>query len=187
MRVPDSGASSRPDPATLEPIAQEQAPILRNLFELYVHDFSEFVPLDLKAGGRFDVAIGEQWWTRADHFPFFIRWHGKLCGFALVRRGSRLNAGASDPMDVAEFFVIRGARGKGVGSSAAHALFTAFPGRWEIRVRRVNVAALKFWSRAVETWLGSAVESRPFSSDGVDWDVLTIHVPATFTLERSPT
>ena len=90
------------------------------------------MPLDLKYNGRFDVAIADEWWTSGAHFPFFIRYGDKLSGFALVRRGSRIT-GASDVMDIAEFFVVRGARGKRVGIQAAHALFETFLGRWEIR------------------------------------------------------
>ncbi len=155
----------------LEPIAKDQAPVLDNLVELYAHDFSEHVPLDLRPDGRFGVSLGDGWWTRDNYFPFFIRRDGKLSGFALVTRGSRITD-STDVMDVAEFFVIRGARGKKVGTRAAHALYAAFPGRWEMRVRRTNGLALKFWSRAIETWVGRPVTSAPFSSEGVDWDVL---------------
>lgn len=157
----------------LEPITRDQAPVLRNLLELYVHDFSEYVPIDLQPSGRFDVPLGDQWWVRDDHFPFFIRSNGKLSGFALARRGSRVNA-TPEVMDVAEFFVVRGARARGVGTTAALALFGRFPGPWEIRIRRANPGALKFWSRVTATRLGRAVVSEPFSSDGVDWDLLRL-------------
>jgi len=75
-------------------------------------------------------------------------------------------------MDVAEFFVLRGLRGRGIGRSAAHALFRAFPAAWEVRVRRTNVAALGFWSRAAESYGAQPVALSPFSVDGVEWDVL---------------
>lgn len=154
----------------LEPIRREQAPVLRNLFQLYAHDFSEHVPLDLAETGRFDVDAGEQWWASDDHFPFFLRASGKLCGFALIKRGSRITF-ATEVMDVVEFFVVRGARRTGVGTAAARALFTAFPGAWEIRVRTTNGPALSFWSRVVEPW---PVRRAPFARDGVEWDVLRI-------------
>ena len=77
-------------------------------------------------------------------------------------------------MDVAEFFVVRGALGNGIGMSVAHTLFEAFPGRWEVRVRRANAPAARFWGRAIEAWSGRAVESVPFSSDGVDWEVFRV-------------
>lgn len=156
----------------LEPIAKDDAPILRNLFELYAHDFSEHVPLELKQSGRFEVDPGERWWTDEAHFPYFIRCDGgRLAGFALVRRGSRVT-GASDVMDVAEFFVVRGERRKGIGVAVAHALFEAFPGPWEIRVRHANAPALRFWSRAVDARPERPVASTRVTLDGIDWHVL---------------
>jgi len=160
-----------PDELVLERIAKSEAPVLRNLFELYAHDFSEYVPLELHANGRFDVVPDEKWWTSPEHFPFFIRWNGKLSGFALVRRGSRVT-GAADVMDMAEFFVLRGARGNRVGTRAAHALFATFPGAWEIRVRRANAPASKFWESAAAGLRDTVVVSIQHRSDGVDWDVL---------------
>jgi predicted acetyltransferase len=158
----------------LEPIAKEQAPVLLNLLELYVHDFSEHVPLDVKENGRFDIPLGDQWWTRDDHFPFFIRSEGKLCGFALARRGSRVS-GAGDVMDIAEFFVLRGVRRKGIGARAAHALLDAFGGAWDVRVRRTNVSAHAFWSRTLEAWLGRPIASSAFSSpEGIDWHIFRV-------------
>ncbi len=165
-------------PIVLEPIVRDQAFVLANLFELYVHDFSEQVPLDLKPNGRFDVPVDERWWQSDEHFPFFIRTGGKLCGFALVRRGSRVSA-VTDVMDLAEFFVVRGARTKGVGTSAAHALFAAFPGGWEIRIRQTNVAAGIFWRKVAERWADGSTTATAYAAAGVDWEVLRLeaHLP----------
>ena len=91
----------------------------------------------------------------------------------LARRGSRITT-ATDVMDVAEFFVIRGARGKGVGAAAAHALLAAFPGRWEIRVRQTNPLAKRFWGRVAHTWAGRPVASEAFTAEGVPWDVFRL-------------
>lgn len=157
----------------LEPIARERALVLANLFQLYAHDFAEYVPLELLQDGRFDVTLADVWWTRADHFPFFVRCEGKLCGFALARRGSRVT-GEHDVMDVAEFFVVRGARRRGVGARAARALFEAFPGWWEIRVRRANGAAVQFWSTVAQELTGRPPVPASVSIDGVEWAVLRL-------------
>ena len=124
---------------TLEPVAKEHAPVLRNLYQLYAHDFTEHVRFPISPTGLFDVAPSEDWWTADGHSPFFIRSQGELAGFALVRRGSRVTADP-DVMDIAEFFVLRGLRKNGIGAAAARALFTTFGGRWDIRVRATNVA-----------------------------------------------
>jgi predicted acetyltransferase len=158
---------------SLQPISRDEAPTLRNLFELYAHDFSETVPLELHENGRFDVPVPDRWWDDAGHFPFFIRESGRLFGFALARRGSRISA-ATDVMDVAEFFVVRGARGRGVGAAAAHALFAAFPGRWEIRVRHTNTQALRFWARVARARAGRPITSEPFTAENVAWEVFRL-------------
>ncbi|HXK17388.1 MAG TPA: GNAT family N-acetyltransferase [Polyangiaceae bacterium] len=162
----------------LTPIAPDQASVLTNLFQLYVHDFSELLPIDLEQSGLFQVPSWDQWWTRDDHFPYFIRSADqvRLLGFALVRRGSRVT-GATAVMDVAEFFVARGARGRGVGRAAAHELFAHFREPWEIRVRDSNALAQKFWSGVVMSWLGRAVAPEPFEQGGIKWNVL--RVPAS--------
>jgi len=58
---------------------------------------------------------------------------------------------SGDPrvMDMTEFFVVRGARRRGVGRSAACQLFALFPGAWEVRVMKVNERALAFWRASV--------------------------------------
>jgi predicted acetyltransferase len=164
---------------SLDPISRAEAATLRNLFELYAYDFSETVPLELHDNGRFDVPVPDLWWDDAEHFPFFIRESQRLHGFALARRGSRITTGAraTDVMDVAEFFVIRGARGKGVGTAAAHALFAAFPGRWEIRVRQANTLAMRFWARVAETWAGEPVAREAFTKESVAWGVFRLGAP----------
>jgi adenosylhomocysteine nucleosidase len=167
----DAGRDAVPTEVTLEPVHRDRASVLHNLFELYVHDFSEQLALKIQASGRFELSPGDAWWTRDDHFPYLVHWRGELAGFALVRRGSRVTH-ARDVMDVAEFFVLRGARRKGVGIRAAHELFRAFPETWELRVRRTNLAALHFWSRAAESWTGAAVAASPVSIEGLEWHVL---------------
>jgi predicted acetyltransferase len=165
-----------PPGVLLERIPGSQAQVLGNLYELYVHDFSELVAVDLQPSGRFEVSPGDAWWSAGDHHPFFIRHGGMLAGFALARQGSRITADRN-VMDVAEFFVIRGARRKKVGRGAALALFAAFPGRWEVRVRAANEPALRFWSRAIEACVGGTIASAPFASGGTDWHVFAFETP----------
>jgi predicted acetyltransferase len=166
MQLDNNGAV-----VALERIHREDAAVLENLFELYAYDFSEHVPIRLKPSGRFEITPGETWWTREDHFAYLIKSQDALIGFALARAGSRVSA-TPDVMDVAEFFVLRGERRKGLGTSAAHALFSEFPRAWEVRVRQTNDAAMRFWAHAAETWLGRAVEGTPALIDGVAWNVL---------------
>jgi predicted acetyltransferase len=154
---------------TLVPIARERAATLDNLYQLYAHDFSEFVPLAIKPSGRFEVVPGERWWQSPSHHPLFIQRGEELCGFALVSRGSQIT-GASEPMDMSEFFVLRGVRQSGVGAAAARALFDMFPGAWEVRVRANNLPGVAFWSRVIGQ-LGSESAASEHVRSNVAWRV----------------
>jgi predicted acetyltransferase len=121
---------------------------LRNLFQLYAYDFSEVLPADVDATGRFKVPSLEVYWNEPSRFPFLLRVDARLAGFALVHQKSHLS-GADDVWDMAEFFVLRRHRRAGVGLRAAHILFEAHAGAWEVRQRAANVAATSFWRRAI--------------------------------------
>lgn len=154
----------------LEVIARDRADVLRRLFQLYAHDFSEHMALSIRDDGLFDVEVDERWWTSPDRHPFFIRVDGMLSGFALAARGSRIT-GDPNVMDVAELFVVRGARRRSVGGRAAQGLFERFPGPWEVRVRKSNADALPFWTRVVREASGRDLAPLHHHEEGVAWDV----------------
>ena len=154
------------------PAPPEQEPVLANMLELYAHDFSEFVDLKLDADGRFGYKRLPLYWKEPGRHPFLIKAGGRLAGFVFVRRGSELS-GDADVWDVAEFFVVRGLRGLGVGTQAAHEVWRKFPGRWEVRVIDRNRKAKEFWARAIKDFIGEAVEPTPFDEDGEGWHVFS--------------
>ena len=62
----------------------------------------------------------------------------------LVTRGSPATEDP-DVLDVAEFFVLRRYRRRGVGQRAAQLLWRRLPGKWTVRVAEVNKGGLAFW------------------------------------------
>ena len=149
-----------------------QEPILANLLELYVHDFSELLDLDIGGDGRFGYPSLPLYWSEPGRHPFLIRADGKLAGFALVKKGSEIS-GSGGVWDVAEFFVLRGCRGRGVGTLAAHEMWRRFPGPWEVRVMQRNVLARHFWSEAISTFTGEAVHPRRIERNCEPWDLFS--------------
>ena len=115
--------------------------VLRNLLELYLHDFSELTASDVDEHGLFGYPYFDHYWDEPDRHPFLIRADGRLAGFALVRSGV--------PHDMAEFFVLRKYRRGGIGLLAARALFGMFPGDWQVRQMAANTGATAFWRRAI--------------------------------------
>jgi predicted acetyltransferase len=121
---------------------------LAALFELYMYDFSELLGLEVSEEGRFHPPTLDDYFEAPGAHAFLIRAGGHLAGFALVKQGSRLTD-APDVHDVAELFVVRRHRRHRVGERAAHALFTRFPGPWEVRQRQENLAATAFWRATI--------------------------------------
>jgi predicted acetyltransferase len=147
------------------PAATADFATVRNLFQLYAYDMSEFAGFVVGGEGLF--APSQSLWnywngeagTGALHWPaewrglpFLVHADGNLAGFALVKQL------ASAAFDMGEFFVLRKYRRTGLGSHVARAMFDRFPGYWEIRQMPPNLAAQAFWRRLVSDYTGGRFE-----------------------------
>jgi predicted acetyltransferase len=129
-----------------------QAPIIQNLMQLYTHDFSEFwggtARGDLNAQGLFDAYPLDEYWTRANWSAMLIWCDRVLAGFCLVN--DRTHSGLEAQRNMAEFFILRKHRGRGVSRLAAEIVFSQCPGLWEVAVARKNVHAREFWRNTIK-------------------------------------
>jgi predicted acetyltransferase len=140
-------------PIEVIPAAAEQESVLANLLELYAHDFSEFHNLEIGEDGRFGYKSLPLYWSDSDRYPFLVKVDGNLAGLILVMRGPAV-VGNHVVWDMAEFFVLRGYRRRGIGTQMAHEIWRRLLGAWEVRVMQSNVAANHFWAHAVSTFAG---------------------------------
>lgn len=131
----------------LELASAERTP-LESLLQLYVHDLSALIAVDIGDDGRFPTPPVDPWFSDPRNHAFLVHADGKLAGFALVQQRSRLN-GDESITDLAEFFVLRKFRGQKIGERAAGMLFDRFPGLWEVRQRKQNQPATAFWRRTI--------------------------------------
>jgi len=133
--------------------APRERPILENLFQLYVHDFSELwsdQPRgELDAQGLFERYEWEPYWSDETHVPFLVRRAGRLAGFVLLNRESHFDRTVD--WNVAELFVVRKHRSAGVGRSVMSILFDRHPGAWETVVARRNTRGIAFWRALLTT------------------------------------
>jgi aminoglycoside 6'-N-acetyltransferase I len=134
------------------PATRAHRAILRNLFELYAHDFSEMTGADVDEQGAFtprDFLAG--WWDRhagAFH-PFLLQIDAVWAGFAFVEVGSYVAPDSHRHWLMEEFFVLRKFRRQGHGRWFARELIARFPGAWEIGQIPENIAATDFWRRVL--------------------------------------
>jgi predicted acetyltransferase len=150
------------------PALPGEQPIMANLLEFYIHDFSEFRKMELGPEGRFGYPNLPLYWQEPGRHPLLVRMEGQLTGFALVRRGSEVSKNES-VWDMAEFFVLRGYRGRGIGTEIAHEIWRQFPGTWEVRVMPSNRTAHRFWQRAITRFKGKITHSRRVEMAGESW------------------
>jgi predicted acetyltransferase len=164
---------------TLELATPEEAPLLANLLELYVHDVSDvFTQVELGADGRFGYAKLPLYFSEPERrSAFVIREGGRIAGFVLATLGSPA-ATEPDVRDVAEFFVLKRYRGARVGEAAASELWRRLPGKWTVRVSERNTGALAFWSRTVAKFTRGAAREQTLPGEPHTWRIFSFESAA---------
>ena len=106
-------------------------------------------------------------WFRDDRsHPLLILDAGRGAGFALVARPLAGTATAeSAEYRMAEFFIRRAFRRRGVGRIAAGLIFSRFAGRWEIIEASANDNAVRFWRRTVMDYTRGHYDERVRDSE----------------------
>jgi predicted acetyltransferase len=130
--------------------------ILTRLLQLYAYDFSEMTGTDILENGLFSTPKAEGFFELGRH-PMLIKMEGKLAGFVIVDQKSRFGT-REDPLDVAEFFVLRKFRKQGVGQMVAHMIFDRYHGQWEVRQVPKNQAATLFWRTVIHRYTSGSFE-----------------------------
>lgn len=79
-------------------------------------------------------------------------------GFALVARQTHASRTADYRM--ADFFIAREARRRGVGQAAVRLILDRFAGKWEVVEYSRNPRAVAFWRKAIATYTKGAYQER---------------------------
>jgi predicted acetyltransferase len=96
---------------------------------------------------------------------------GKYAGFILINKDFKI---IDDPEGhtVAEFFVMRKYRQRGIGAFAVRAILEVYPGSWEISQVMANPAAVGFWNKVVEEYTGGEFEKKYRDQNGLKKQIL---------------
>jgi predicted acetyltransferase len=120
--------------------------IIQQIMELYRYDLSESEGTDLTEHGYFGYPYLDHYWTEPDRYPFLVRVDGKLAGFVLVNQHTYL---PSSEYSIAEFFILRKYRKRGIGRQVAFHVFDLFHGRWETHQSNANIVGQQFWRSVI--------------------------------------
>jgi len=138
--------------------------VIRNMMELYLHDFSEFEDADLDEHGLFGYGDLDYFWFEPTHAAFLVTVDDKLAGFVLVDNEVMVDG---NERSMCEFFVLRKYRRKGVGRQVACQVFDRLPARWEVRVIAQNTPAQAFWRTTVADYTRGVFQETLL--DDEDW------------------
>ncbi|WP_297106124.1 GNAT family N-acetyltransferase [uncultured Devosia sp.] len=138
-------------------------PLIANLVQLYLYDMTEFMPFPVGPDGHFEYGFLDRFWRH----PYTIMSGDEIAGFALVVDECPLT-GRAPCWFMAEFFVLRAYRKRGVGKAALDLAFAAHPGPWHIAVPQANRAAQAFWSKVLVERAGILSD---IHFDGDDWSL----------------
>ncbi|HRQ23641.1 MAG TPA: GNAT family N-acetyltransferase [Anaerolineales bacterium] len=138
--------------------------LIRRMMELYCYDFSEFEDSDLDEHGYYGYGRLDYFWHEPSRAAFIITVDGKLAGFVLVDDTVYVEGGERS---IAEFFVMRKYRRRGVGKQAAAEVFRRLPAKWEVRVIENNTPAKAFWRGVISEYTDGKYRETQLDND--DW------------------
>jgi predicted acetyltransferase len=131
-------------------ITPDTRPVIERLWQLYMHDLSEFRGTMPGEDGMFLLRRLNPAFDDPDRRIYLVYRESRPAGFAIVT-GVR-----EQPRTIGEFFVVRAARRHQVGHEVALELLQRHPGRWEIAFQEANAGAAKFWRRVATAAVGTA-------------------------------
>lgn len=138
-------------PLSIRTATAADHPVLERLWPLFRHDMSEFDQVLPGPDGAFRRERLEAALSGDPDWAAYLLWSGEHpAGLAFVR-------GLAGPARVLNsFFVVRGARRRGVGRHAARQVLARHPGCWEVAFQDTNPAAVRFWRRVATEATGRA-------------------------------
>jgi len=127
----------------------QQKVVIKNLMQLYMYDFSEFIQSDVEENGLFAAYsnLDDYWKEDNNNFPYILQKDEKYVGFLLVRF---IESEQRQYFSIAEFFVMKKYRRKGIGKAAAYQIFSLHKGSWEVFQKETNKPAQLFWKSVID-------------------------------------
>lgn len=137
----------------LTPAFIEHYLTIQNMARFYVYDMSEYLGneegWEIPKDGLYECIDFKKYWEVKDAFPFLIHYENELAGFVIIdKKGSEPKI----DFNMAQFFILRKFKNKGIGRYVAQQCFAKFPGKWEVMVIPGNDGAYNFWKATIANY-----------------------------------
>jgi [ribosomal protein S5]-alanine N-acetyltransferase len=128
-------------------------PVIQNMARFYAYDMSEYmeneVGWEMPEDGLYACIDFKKYWETQESFPFLIRYQGELAGFVII---DKLGSDEQVEFNMAQFFIVRKFKRKGIGKWVACHCFDRFKGVWEVMVMPGNTGAYQFWKKVISQY-----------------------------------
>lgn len=145
-------------------IESKDKSILQNLFQLYMHDITASLPMDVNEHGLFEYNYIDYYFTEENRYAYLIYVEDKIAGFVLIDDEFMVLEKQKDTpcYDFSEMFILNAYKKKGYGEIAVKQIFDMYKGNWEIRPVPRSEGAKKFWLKVVKNYTSdNFVENYP--------------------------
>ncbi|WP_144512183.1 GNAT family N-acetyltransferase [Bacillus sp. FJAT-22090] len=130
----------------LQAAIKTEAPILRNLYSLYLHDLSKFTTnIDIGPNGFFHYDDLDSFWETEGISPYFIKSGNDIIGFLLLLERPFLKK--ENDFSINDMFILNKYKGKGLGRKVLETLFEEKRGTYYVIELVENLPAVSFWKK----------------------------------------
>lgn len=136
-------------------IESKDKSILQNLFQLYLHDITASLPMDVNEHGLFEYNYLDYYFTEErSRYAYLIYIDNKIGGFVLIDDDFMvLDKQKNVPCyNLSEMFILNSYKKQGYGEFVAKQIFDMYKGNWEIRPVPRSDGARRFWLRVVKDY-----------------------------------
>ena len=147
--------------ATIQQITHTNKEQFENLFNYYLYELSAYSREDIGTEGTFEMEDISPYYRDGRLYPYFITINEKIVGFILVTSPPYV-AEAVD-YSVQELFVLPKYRGTSIAKDAVMQIFKLHSGRYEVGMFKLNLKAVKFWTKLISTLEISAIVEDGFT------------------------
>lgn len=137
----------------LKKIESKDKIILINLFQLYMHDITLSLPMDVNNHGLFEYNETDYYFNNKEGYdPYLIINDNKYIGFVLINKEFMVLNNEENNFNLSEFFILNAYKRKGIGKKIAFEIFDKYKGNFEIKpVPRSNTAK-QFWENVIKEY-----------------------------------
>ena len=128
--------------------------VIRGLLQPYLEELSKLPGEDVDyrdEAGVYHYPYLDACWLEAERFPYLLYAKNNLAGFAMVRKDG-------DHWEMAEYYVVRRFRQRGVGKAAAAQILERHKGEWRIGFNKHNEPARALWIKLAASLAVGGVE-----------------------------